>query len=212
GRSGSFFKYEGLGCIYWHMASKLLLAAQEMVAPAGDPEAAAVLPRLRAHCHALHEGLSPHKSPAVHGAFPIDPYSHTPAHLGAQQPGLTGQVKEDIIARRRELGAIVEGGALRFQPLLLRRRELLAAPRDFEYLDLRGSWQRLALPAGSLAFTICQVPVIYHLAEQPRLVVSRGAGPALPLDGASLGPELSRALFDRTDEIRRIEVFLPISA
>jgi hypothetical protein len=26
GRSGSMFKYEGLGCIYWHMVSKLLLA------------------------------------------------------------------------------------------------------------------------------------------------------------------------------------------
>ena len=29
GRSGTFFAYEGLGSIYWHMVSKLLLAAQE---------------------------------------------------------------------------------------------------------------------------------------------------------------------------------------
>ena len=29
GRSGSFFAYEGLGSIYWHMVSKLLLAVQE---------------------------------------------------------------------------------------------------------------------------------------------------------------------------------------
>ena len=29
GRSGTFFGYEGLGSIYWHMVSKLLLAAQE---------------------------------------------------------------------------------------------------------------------------------------------------------------------------------------
>ena len=29
GRSGTFFGYEGLGCIYWHMVSKLRLAAQE---------------------------------------------------------------------------------------------------------------------------------------------------------------------------------------
>ena len=27
GRSGTFFGYEGLGCIYWHMVSKLRLAA-----------------------------------------------------------------------------------------------------------------------------------------------------------------------------------------
>jgi len=38
GRSGSFYKYEGLGCIYWHMVSKLLLAVQEVLASvAGDP-------------------------------------------------------------------------------------------------------------------------------------------------------------------------------
>ena len=29
GRSGTFFAYEGLGSIYWHMVSKLLLAVQE---------------------------------------------------------------------------------------------------------------------------------------------------------------------------------------
>src|SRR5690606_36186164 len=30
GRSGTMFAYEGLGCIYWHMVSKLMLAAQEV--------------------------------------------------------------------------------------------------------------------------------------------------------------------------------------
>ena len=29
GRSGTFYKYEGLGCIYWHMVSKLLLAVRK---------------------------------------------------------------------------------------------------------------------------------------------------------------------------------------
>ena len=29
GRSGSMFSFEGLGCIYWHQVSKLLLAVQE---------------------------------------------------------------------------------------------------------------------------------------------------------------------------------------
>ena len=30
GRSSTFFAYEGMGSIYWHMVSKLLLAVQEM--------------------------------------------------------------------------------------------------------------------------------------------------------------------------------------
>ena len=31
GRSGTFYKYEGLGSIYWHMVSKLLLAVGENI-------------------------------------------------------------------------------------------------------------------------------------------------------------------------------------
>ena len=36
GRSGTFYAYEGLGSIYWHMVSKLLLSAQENVFAAED--------------------------------------------------------------------------------------------------------------------------------------------------------------------------------
>jgi hypothetical protein len=210
GRSGTFFKYEGLGCIYWHMASKLLVAAQEALDGPPDPQATDLLPRLRAHYHAIRQGVGPHKPPAIHGAFPIDPYSHTPAHLGAQQPGLTGQVKEDIVARWRELGLVVERGGLRFDPVLLRPSELLTAPGRFDYLDVGGAWQQIALPPGSLAFTVCQVPVIYRRAEQPRLVVTGSQGSCLRSTGAVLGPELARMLFDRTGEIRQIEAFLPL--
>ncbi|CAN0044150.1 unnamed protein product, partial [Discosporangium mesarthrocarpum] len=42
-------------------------------------------------------------------AFPTDPYSHTNRH-GAQQPGMTGQVKEEIVTRFGELGVRIEGG------------------------------------------------------------------------------------------------------
>ena len=48
GRSGTMFGYEGLGCIYWHMVAKLLLAVQERVFEAHDT-AAPELPALIAH-------------------------------------------------------------------------------------------------------------------------------------------------------------------
>ncbi|HBQ60196.1 MAG TPA: hypothetical protein DD671_11400, partial [Balneolaceae bacterium] len=60
-----------------------------------------------------------HKDPEVYGAFPTDPYSHTPQHRGAQQPGMTGQVKEDILVRFAQLGLRVEDGILSFDPFLL---------------------------------------------------------------------------------------------
>ena len=71
------------------------------------------------------------------------PYSHTPAHGGARQPGLTGQVKEDFLCRLGELGVVVEQGRVHFRPQLLRREEFVTSPCDFVYYDVAG-----AAPAG----------------------------------------------------------------
>src|ERR1019366_1561053 len=137
GRSGTFFGYEGLGCIYWHMVSKLLLAAQETFFRALDSGAPPHLLQKLAGCyHDIRSGIGDHKSPGEYGAFPMDPYSHTPAHAGARQPGLTGQVKEDILCRMGELGLFVEAGQICFRPALLRRDEFLAAPAEFCYYDV----------------------------------------------------------------------------
>lgn len=88
GRSGTFYKYEGLGCIYWHMVSKLRLAVAEYLVES---------PLLKPYYHDITEGIGAHMTPEQYGAFPFDAYSHTPANAGAQQPGMTGQVKEDIL-------------------------------------------------------------------------------------------------------------------
>lgn len=113
GRSGTFFAYEGLGSIYWHMVSKLLLAVQETFFRAAQSGASpAVLEKLAESYHDIRAGIGDRKSPAVDGAFPMDPYSHTPAHTGTRQPGLTGQVKEDILCRIGELGIFVRAGVV----------------------------------------------------------------------------------------------------
>jgi hypothetical protein len=118
GRSGTMFAYEGLGCIYWHMVAKLLLAVQERVFEASDQNAPE-LPALVAHYRRVRDGLGYKKSAAEYGAFPADPYSHTPSEGGAQQPGMTGQVKEEIITRWGELGIRFEAGLIRFDPVLI---------------------------------------------------------------------------------------------
>ena len=76
----------------------------------------------------VRAGLGFNKTPAEYGAFPTDPYSHTPGHGGASQPGMTGQVKEEILTRFGELGIRVSDGRVRFQPTLLRPQELLREP------------------------------------------------------------------------------------
>jgi hypothetical protein len=209
GRSGTFFGYEGLGSIYWHMVSKLLLAAQESFFRAADGGASATLLRQLAACYYdIRAGIGDAKTPEVYGAFPMDPYSHTPAHTGARQPGLTGQVKEDILCRWGELGVFVQSGQLRFRPLLLRQKEFLSAPAEFSYWDVSGQPRRLRLKAGSLAFTYCQTPVIYELGRKDSLAVSLADGSRQQEDTLRIDAETSRSLFERTGHVTRITVTL----
>jgi len=126
GRSGTFYKYEGLGCIYWHMVSKLLLAVGETIARTPNE-------RLKKHYAAIREGIGSHKSPAEYGAFPFDPYSHTPSMSGAQQPGMTGQVKEDIISRWFELGVSVHDGQITFSPTMLTEADFTDGQLCYHY-------------------------------------------------------------------------------
>ncbi|NGX16261.1 hypothetical protein [Wenzhouxiangella sp. XN24] len=214
GRSGTMFGFEGLGSIYWHMVSKLLLAAQENFFAALDHDAdAEVQQRLGDLYYRIREGIGFNKTPAEYGAFPTDPYSHTPGHAGARQPGMTGQVKEEIITRFGELGLRVADGLARFEPALLRRQEFNGQSRDFRYLDTESRWQHIEVPAGALAFTWCQVPVIYRLGavNSPALTITRNDGSEQRLEQLSLTAEDSAALFRHGGKIRRIELTLGAS-
>jgi hypothetical protein len=210
GRSGSFFAYEGLGSIYWHMVSKLLLAVQENVERAvAEGADASVVDRLRDAYEDIRVGLGYSKTPEVYGAFPIDPYSHTPAGRGARQPGMTGQVKEEVLTRLGELGLRVEEGRITFRPVLLRSREWTTRPETFQYLDVAGEPQSIDLPVGSLAFTFCQVPVVYHHSDRSEVVVDLADGTQVELTEGSLAADLSARVFQRLGDVVRITVDTP---
>jgi len=66
GRSGTFYGYEGLGSIYWHMVSKLLLAVQEnCLAAIATKDSSAVIDGLLMHYYEINEGIGVHKSPEL---------------------------------------------------------------------------------------------------------------------------------------------------
>ena len=127
------------------MVSKLLLAvgetiqANSQVRPATADSQATML-RLRKQYAEIREGLGSHKKPEEYGSFPFDPYSHTPSMAGVQQPGMTGQVKEDILNRWFELGVSVRDGQITFCPTML---------TDSDFRD------------GELRFTYCGTEVVY---------------------------------------------------
>jgi len=209
GRSGGMYAYEGLGSIYWHMVSKLLLAALENFRKALEQGADPVVIGKLADCYFdIREGIGFNKTPENYGAFPTDPYSHTPGFAGAKQPGMTGQVKEEVITRLMELGVIVEGGCIRFNPFILRRSEFLAAADTFVYFDLNGDQQSLSLSVGQLGFTYCQVPVIYSLAEHTTIKVNFTDGTSRVIASNLIDADLSMQIFDKQSAVTCIEVAL----
>jgi hypothetical protein len=214
GRSGTMYAYEGLGSIYWHMVAKLLLAVQEVASQAiRDGQPADVVDALVAGYYRIQSGLGFEKTVAEYGAFPTDPYSHTPAHGGAQQPGMTGQVKEEILTRFGELGVQVEAGVVRFSPRSLRRSEFRPQAGSFRFYGVDGEPRALEVPAGALAFTFCQVPVVYHAGEAATWVrVTESGGAPRRLPGDRLDAAHSRSLFERCGTITRIDVGLTEAA
>ena len=212
GRSGGMFGFEGLGCVYWHMVAKLLLAVSENFFAARDQGADdATCRRLGQLYYRVREGIGFNKTPGEFGAFPTDPYSHTPGHAGAQQPGMTGQVKEEVLARFGELGVRVNDGAVRFQPSLLRASEFVSQSREFRYLDVDGNWQELTVPVSGLAFTWCQVPVVYRLddtADHPSLSILSEDGKQHAVAEFALDREHSAELFQRSGRIRQLTLVL----
>ena len=205
GRSGTFYGYEGLGSIYWHMVSKLLLAVQESCLQAiSNGEDEIMIGHLLEHFYEINEGIGVHKSPELYGAFPTDPYSHTPGGKGAQQPGMTGQVKEDVITRFGELGVFVKQGELYFNPCLLRKEEFLSKETSFEYLSLFRGSQSITIPSNSLAFTYCQVPIIYHISDKDHLEIIFKDGTSSKIDALVIDRITSEKIFKRTGDIVQI--------
>lgn len=205
GRSGSMFGYEGLGCVYWHMVSKLMVATQEVTLEAMEQGAdAETLRRFSGAYFSVQAGLGYRQSPKQYGAFPAEPYSHSSGQAGAQQPGLTGQVKEGILCRLGELGVDFIEGQLAFRPRLLRNSE-------FEGLDARPD--QVAIPAGVISFTFAGTAVTYYRntsADAAIVRVQYSTGEEKVFDGI-LDCETSSEILSRSAKISSIDVQVPAS-
>ena len=209
GRSGTFYGYEGLGSIYWHMVSKLHVAVLEVIDQATHSSVSqSVITSLVAHFDAVGAGIGVHKSPEVYGAFPTDPYSHTPFNKGAQQPGMTGQVKEDILTRIGELGVNMNDGKLQFHPTFLNKNEFLLENIEATFVLVDGSKKSFKLEKESLAFTVCQVPIIYKINTSSKIVLNYKNGETKAFETLELNEEDSSKIFNRTGEIEWVEVYL----
>jgi hypothetical protein len=209
GRANTFYKYEGLGSIYWHMVSKLLLAVQEVYF-GGEKNSAKKkeLNKIKDFYYEIKSGIGVGKQPDEYGAFPTDPYSHTPLFAGAQQPGMTGQVKEDIISRFRELGIQIKSGKIIINASLLKADEFTNKADTFVYYDLSGAERKIKCGKNSISFTYCQVPFTFILSDANRMIVHSQNDELINIDGLELGESLSQSIFNREGKIKQVEIFL----
>lgn len=209
GRSGTFYGYEGLGSIYWHMVSKLHVAVLEVINKETESNKnQGIIHSLISHYDEIGAGIGVHKSPQVYGAFSTDPYSHTPFNKGAQQPGMTGQVKEDILTRIGELGVTMNQGKLKFQPTFLHKNEFVSQDTEATFILIDGTKKTLIIEENSLAFTVCQVPVIYKIARANKIELYDTSGAKNTFETLELNSEQSNKIFHRTGEISLVLVYL----
>ncbi len=208
GRSGTFYAYEGLGSIYWHMVSKLALAVQENLIQAKENNASSeTIDTLSTIYYNIYEGIGIHKSVTKYGAFPTDAYSHTPIHKGVQQPGMTGQVKEDILCRWGELGIEIKNNTIHFNPFFLQKNEFISVAKNFIFYNINGEKSSIAIPENSLAFTYCQVPIIYTLSENENtLTITFDNETTYKENSHILSHEHSTMIFNRSGKIKSILV------
>ena len=192
------------------MVSKLVLAINETYHRGGCEGASAdELAKLAGHYEETRDGIGLIKNPAVYGGFPMDPYSHTPGDAGVQQPGMTGQVKEDILARWGELGVHLKEGALCFSTSLLPDAELQKTDSMFTYVDAAGAPAEIPVRAGELAFTICQVPIVYRRGRTSSITIFTSDGHSQVLDSPDRVPsKISASIFGKEGRVARIEVDL----
>ncbi len=185
GRSDRMYKFEGIGCVYWHQNAKFALGiletAQKSFLNCED------VTQIYNTYNDILSGFIYRKSPMQCNAIPIEPYSHTSYNKKSEQPGMTGQVKESIIMRRGELGVIVKNGEIIFSNDFL---------RDAEFDE-----------KGEIEFSIYGIPCKYKKSDEKGVVVYCNNN-GIRQQGYVIEKDICNKIFMRSTKIRNIEILI----
>ena len=71
-------------------------------------------------------------------------------------------------------------------------------------------WENIELPPQSLAFTWCQIPILYQLTDgETCIVLTDKSEQTLTVAGKTLSYDLSQSLFTRQSTLHSIKVMIP---
>mgnify|MGYP004176103235 FL=1 len=111
---------------------------------------------------------------------------------------MTGQVKEELLTRRMELGVRFIQGEIYFKPILMRGDEWPEQSQENHMLQLA---------AGEVFFQLCSISVIYAKGPLPKIEVHTAEG-VTEISGAKLPKNWSSHLFARDGVIQSLRVTL----
>ena len=112
---------------------------------------------------------------------------------------MTGQVKEELLTRRMELGIRFSSGEIHFKPSLMLDDEWPTQPRENQLLQRE-------LSAGEVFFQLCGVPVLYATGSSASIKV-------LTVDGVTdfrigVAAEWSQRPFARDGSVAELHITL----
>ena len=83
----------------------------------------------------------------------------------------------------------------------------MKTPKDFNYVAVNDSNQLIKLNEGELAFTYCQIPVIYSQSSEDALAIKTRTGEVVQLEGHQLNQQFSSSIFSRMGDIEAVHVY-----
>ena len=86
--------------------------------------------------------------------------------------------------------------------------EFLQKETKATFILADGSLKNIVLEPDSLAFTVCQVPVIYKIATSNKIEVYYANGKHDAFHTLELNDETSRKIYQRSGEIIHVKVFI----
>ncbi len=185
GRSDRMYKFEGIGCVYWHQNAKFALGVLETAQKSFD-ETKDIEKIYKAYNDIL-QGFIYRKTPLQCKAIPIEPYSHTSFNKKSEQPGMTGQVKESVIMRRGELGVKVKDASIVFESAFLHSDEFNEADE--------------------IEFYVCGVPCKYKKSGEKGIKVFTDSD-VLSFAEYAISKDISREIFMRSEKVKFVEILI----
>jgi hypothetical protein len=102
----------------------------------------------------------------------------------------------------------MKNGKLVFEPYLLSKKEFLNDETQGHFILINGTAKVVQLEKDSLAFTVCQVPVIYKKADSDYIEVYYKNGTQEKLITSELSIEITNKVIHRTDEVVQLNVYV----